>query len=134
MKQKDKHSDKLKQKRKESFKNTSFPVEDIPLKSLKQKDSKCAKSRQSLKDAHKTNNVKRKDKPTLRQTNKLDTIFEDTAEPINEKTNKTADVVKILESEDKRETADKRNVRSLQITTKSRVGCIADSSLPNIDI
>ena len=94
----------------------------------------CAKSGQSLKDAYKTKNVKRNDKPTLRQTNKLDTIFEDTAEPINEKTNKTADVVKILESEDKRENSYKTNVRSLKITTNSRVGCIADSSLPNIDI
>ena len=135
-KRKNKHSDKLKQKRNtsKSNENTTFPVEDITLKRVKQKDSKCTKSGQSLKDASKTNSVKRKDKPTHRETNKLDTIFEDIAEQINEKPNKTADVVNILESEDKRENSDQRNAGSLKITINSRVGCIADSSLPNIDI
>ena len=55
-------------------------------------------------------------------------------EQINEKTNKTADVVNIQESENKRENLDERNAGCLKITTNSRIGSIADCVLPSVEI
>ena len=109
-------------------KHTTIPVENIiVIKSVKQNDTNGAKSGQSLKDAPKTNSVKRKDKPSLRQTQILDTIFEDTSEQMNEINNKTDVNVNTQESENKREYSYERNAGCLKINTNY-------SSLPDVEI